>query len=149
MQHKTGRWVVGGLLTLALALAAAGLVQAKSSWHLALHASAFRVGAKAVATLTGPPQTHFVPDMVMVVQATPIRRPFTRVGPGTYRVTVPLLAPGSLTVQAEGPHHHVLASQTVTVVEPPGSGGYKFLLGAVLIGILLWNWYRTRQMTSR
>jgi hypothetical protein len=149
MLGMTRRWLVGGLLTLVLCAVAAAPVHANSSWHLSVHASAFRVGVKAVATLTGPPQTRFVPEMVMVVEATPIRRPFSRVGPGVYRVTVPLLAPGSVTVEAQGPHHQVLASRTVTVTEPPGSGGYKFLLGAVLIGILLWNWYRTRQMTSR
>ncbi len=118
---------------------------AASPWHLAVRSANAQVGAKATATLNGPPATTFTPVMLIVVDATPIRRSFSKERPGLYRVIVPLLAPGPLTVQAQGPHGRPLASATIQVKDARGSSGYKVLAGGALIGLVLWSWYRNRR----
>jgi hypothetical protein len=141
--------VTGILRVILVALAVCALaapVEAASGWTLKATPSHATVEQKATVVLTGsnPPGP---PVLVVVEDGSTLHFPFRRVASGQYVATASLLVTGRLTLTAKA-GGQTLASTTVTVVPHAGGSSLRILAGIILVGFVMWFWYRSRSLTS-
>jgi hypothetical protein len=140
---RLAAWAV---IAMWLAAAVGPAVQAASPWSLKASPAHVLVEQKARVILSGPVPNR-APVLVVVEDGSPLRFPFHKIGNGRYEATASLLVPGSLTLTAKA-GTEVLATTTVTVAPHPGGSGLRALAGLILIGFVLYFWYRSRRFTG-
>ena len=144
MGRVSGVWPA--ILVAGAVLVSAAVVHGASPWTLKATPTHATVEQKARVVLTGPTPPG-TPVLIVVEDGSTLRFPFHRGGAGRYEATASLLVPGRLTLTARA-GGQALAATTVTVVPHAGGSSLRILAGIILLGFVMWFWYRSRSLTN-